>query len=73
MQAKAEYTDTFGGEANYCWVERTEVSAKSERGIVQKVKADFGLTGVPCRRIDMGDEIWLYPRNSCTVVFIYFS
>ena len=27
-----EVTDTFGGEANYCWVKRFKVTAKSELG-----------------------------------------
>ena len=27
-----EVTDTFAGEANYCWVRRYQVRAKSERG-----------------------------------------
>lgn len=26
MNYSVEYTDTFGGEANYCWVERASVS-----------------------------------------------
>jgi hypothetical protein len=29
---KIEVTDTFGGEANYCWVSRYTVKAKSIRG-----------------------------------------
>lgn len=27
-----EVTDTFGGEANYCWVRRYKVSASSKLG-----------------------------------------
>lgn len=73
MKARAEYTDTFGGEANYSWVNRCEVEANTERGIVQKVKAEFGLTGVRCKRNELGDEIWLYPQGEATVVFIYFD
>lgn len=32
-----EMTDTFGGEANYCWVNRFIVSASSPRGAMRKV------------------------------------
>ena len=32
-----EMTDTFGGEANYCWVNRFIVSASSHRGAMRRV------------------------------------
>lgn len=32
-----EQTDTFGGEANYSWVRRYIVLAKTERGAMRKV------------------------------------
>ena len=32
-----ELTDTYGGEANYCWADRVEVAAKSLRGALQKL------------------------------------
>ena len=32
MKFNIEVTDTFGGEANYCWVRRYTVRAKSFRG-----------------------------------------
>ena len=37
-----EMTDTFGGEANYCWVNRFLVSASSPRGAMRKVAKQFG-------------------------------
>ena len=55
-----EYTDTFGGEANYCWVRRgsvmvpelTHYDAESNRRqmvqVVRKVKSALSLSGVPC-------------------------
>lgn len=70
MLWKFEYTDTFGGEPNYCWVQRGTISAETELSAVRRVKAELGLTGVPCRRSDYGDSIELVPRGSCTVVFI---
>ena len=37
-----EMTDTYGGEANYCWVNRFIVSASSPRGAMRKVRARTG-------------------------------
>lgn len=44
-----EMTDTFGGEANYCWVNRFIVSASSHRGAMRKVCA---LTGDKVQCVD---------------------
>jgi hypothetical protein len=86
-----EYTDTFCGEANYCWVKRGKVhvpemvhygytgctdgsyskaNKAQERAVVTLVKRELGLTGVPCRKDSQGDSMTLWPRGSCTVVFI---
>lgn len=41
-----EVTDTFGGEANYSWVTRWTLPAKTtDRGIVRALKAEMGITG----------------------------
>ena len=37
-----ELTDTFAGEANYCWVRRYIVKAKTMRGAMRKVSAHNG-------------------------------
>jgi len=71
-----EYTDTFGGEANYSWAKRGEYqeSIKTPDAlIVKKVKALVGLTGVRCKRIHHGDMIELRPEGRATVLFITFS
>ena len=49
-----EMTDTFGGEANYCWVHRFIVSANTERGAMRKVanKTGFAVRSVGCDRWD---------------------
>jgi hypothetical protein len=39
-----EITDTFGGEANYCWVKRGTTTAKTRRGIIKAVKDLAGWT-----------------------------
>lgn len=69
----AEYTDTFGGEANYSWVRRAEFEAPadaSQRVIVTAGKAALGLTGVRCETVDCGDWFQLRPIGSCTVAFL---
>ena len=74
MIFSVEYTDTFGGEANYAWCKRVELDLPDtvkDRTLVRKAKEALGLTGVPCRREELGGEtIALYPRGSNTVVFI---
>ena len=86
-----EYTDTFGGEANYCWVRRGSVTvpelthygfdgllhyATANRRqmvqVVRKVKAALSIAGMPCRREWIGETLALYPRGSCTVIFINY-
>ena len=71
---KVEYTDTFGGEANYSWCERETVTLSdcaTDRQIVLACKNAVGLSGVKCDRQEWGEGIMLHPRGECTVVFIY--
>ena len=42
---KLEVTDTFGGEANYCWVKRGTTRANTRRGIVAAIKKLAGWDG----------------------------
>ena len=72
-----EYTDTFSGEANYCWVKRGTIDTKegenfSDLTAVRRVKKALGLENVKCRKVNMGETIALYPCGSCTVIFIDF-
>jgi hypothetical protein len=70
-QIEAEYTDTFGGEANYSWVRRATLDIPdetSDRAIMRRVKAAFGLTGVPGRTETFGDEWHFRPRRACRIV-----
>lgn len=39
-----EMTDTYGGEANYCWVRRYRVNAKSFRGAIVKLSRETGFS-----------------------------
>ena len=73
MRIQVEHTDTFGGEANYSWVNRVEFTVPDEASdlqIVRRAKAELGLTGVACKRNDLGDAIELRPIGYAQVVFI---
>lgn len=78
MKVYAELTDTFGGEANYSWVNRVELDVPdslTDVGIVRRVKAAFNMTGAKfSKRDNMGDGITLwYPDGNCVVLFITFE
>ena len=57
-------TDTFGGEANYCWVNRFLVSASSPRGAMRRVCAR---TGDSVRSV--GGDRWDSTRG-CVCYFV---
>lgn len=59
-----EMTDTYGGEANYCWVNRFLVRASSERGAIGKVtrKTGYKAHSVGCDRYNV--------RGACICYFI---
>jgi hypothetical protein len=65
-----EVTDTFGGEANYCWVRRSTTNATTRRGIVRAIKAEMGLTGerVTIRDYDDGYIVTPTGRNAPCII-----
>lgn len=68
-----EYTDTFGGEANYSWVDRACLKLPvniSDRAIMRRAKARMGLTGVRGRTFNQGDSLEFRPYGHCTVMFV---
>lgn len=70
-----EHTDTFGGEANYCWVRRETIEEPenkpfTKRAIVRKAKAFAGFTGRKSEVTDFGDMIEIRPRGLCQIVFV---
>lgn len=70
---EVEYTDTFGGEANYSWVKRAEFEMPdnaTNNQITKKAKAAIGLTGVRCSTVELWDGFQITPINSCTTVFV---
>lgn len=61
-----EMTDTYGGEANYSWVNRFLVKAKTPRGAIRKVTAR---TGYPARKDwDSGDTV-RYNVPGCAICY----
>lgn len=76
MSYVAEYTDTFGGQANYCWCRRELLDLPddaTDRQIVRAGKAAVGLTGVRCRTYSHGDMWEIRPYGMCTVLFIMWE
>lgn len=63
-----EVTDTFGGEANYCWVRRYKVRAASMRGAISKVARHSGYR-FRCEA-NYGDENRYRARGACVCAFV---
>lgn len=62
VKFNVELTDTFGGEANYCWVKRAEMELPvgiSRRALIRKAKAVLGVTYRHKPADDCGDQIRL--------------
>lgn len=66
------YTDTFGGEPNFCWVERGEVSeANNLKHALRLARKKVGLTGVKGRIVaNNGDEVCWKPNGMNTIIMI---
>lgn len=74
IKFKFEYTDTFGGEANYSWVKRNEESLPrniSDLSLMRRAKKWAGLTNIRGRVDNWGDTLAFYPRGYNTVLFIF--
>ena len=65
-----EMTDTFGGEANYCWIHRFIVTASSERGAMRKVSRETGFTA---RCTMPGDPERWDAVGACVCFFVEFA
>lgn len=77
-----ELTDTFGEEANYCWVRRATVSGgadmygdkwtrKREQALVmRRAKAAVGLNGVKGVTSSYGDQYEFRPYGMAQVMFV---
>lgn len=63
-----EITDTFGGEANYGWVIRYHVRAKTPRGAMRKIAQKVG--GGWRLQFDDGDCARFDARHLCVCAFV---
>ena len=67
-----ETTDTFGGEANYCWCDRQTLELPdnlTERQLVCALRKAAGLNGTNAKTETMGDGYrWSHP-GACIVTF----
>lgn len=78
MKYQIEYTDTFGGDANYSWVRRAVIEAPDSATaalLMRRAKKALGLSGARGRTSDMGEVIEFKPYGCATVLFIseYFG
>ena len=63
-----EMTDTYGGEANYCWVKRFIIKSVSMRGAVQSLALRVG-SGWKCT-LNTGDFRRYDSNSGLTCFFI---
>ncbi len=76
MKVSVTQTDTFGGEANYGWVNFHQFAINpeaSQRNIVRKAKFLAGMTGVKADTYDYGDSLTIKPRGYNQVIFVDFE
>lgn len=68
MMYDVEVTDTFGGEANYCWVLRFSVRAASPVGAIRIAAKK---TGFRFRKVaDFGDCIRYNAKHATVCAFV---
>lgn len=68
-----EVTDTFGGEANYSWVNRHKLvvaEGASQLAIVRAAKRKAGWSGLRCRTSESNSGIELRPYGILQVMFV---
>ena len=68
-----EYTDTFAGEANYCWVKRDSFMVCKQSLVRSFAKQLVGLKGIRGTWEDYGDMLKFTPRGMNTVLFVNFA
>jgi len=68
LRFNVEITDTFGGEANYSWVRRFDVMAKSFQGAISKVAREHG--GGWHKQVECGDYAQYKMSGACIVAFV---
>lgn len=71
---EAEYTDTFGGEPNYCWVRRATLEmpqGSSDQAISRRLKKALGITGLRGVMYRHGDSWEFRPYGLATVMLAH--
>lgn len=66
-----EITDTYGGDANYSWVRRFTITAKSFRGAIQALSNQYG--GHWSLDYNTGDMARYNQRGACVCAFIEYA
>ena len=67
-----EVTDLFGGEANYCWVNRYDITTAddiSDLALVRRIKSVTGYSGIRGCATVMGDFVEIRFPGRCVVIF----
>ena len=67
-----EVTDTFGGEANYAWVERSKLRVPdgiSDLALVRRIKSAAGYSGIRGRTWVAGGFVEIRFPGRCVVIF----
>jgi hypothetical protein len=67
-----EETDTFGGEANYAWVNRVSIQMPvgSDKNAIKKaVDKEFGYEGGIFSINEIGEGFEIVPTGACVIVF----
>lgn len=74
MSYNIEVTDTYGGEANYCWVKRGKTSGTTRRRMIKDVKDLAGWTGWCRVKVESyGDMTVVRPVSTsgiCQIAFV---
>ena len=75
MKVLVEMTDTFGGEPNYCWLQRHTLEMPDDlhpTAVVRRAKRALSMQHVRCRREYDGTTITLRPYACARVIFITY-
>ena len=67
-----EVTDTFGGQANYSWVERSKLRVPdgiSYLALVRRIKSAAGYSGIRGQTYVSGDFVEIRFPSRCIVIF----
>jgi hypothetical protein len=69
-----EFTDTFGGEANYCWINRYTVIARDMKHAITKAKQERYYAPIPKHTtvFNDGESCRIDIVGECVCAFITF-